>query len=139
MKKAAPVKGGVGWNSREIGWTGRGLAASECGFLCATHYIQRMGHMIRATIAAVVVGLTLAGCQVKRVSEMSFTELKAARQAVKQRCISQGVKEGSAEWQPCLNQEAAREVAVRDRVAAAQDADTGPVVCNTIGYTTICN
>lgn len=91
--------------------------------------------------ALIVMGLAvaLAGCQVKRVSEMSFTELKAAREAVKQRCVAQGVKESSAEWQMCLNQEASREVAVRDRVAAAQAADTGPTVCNTVGYTTICN
>lgn len=83
--------------------------------------------------------LALAGCQVKRVSEMSFTELQQAREAVKQRCVAQGIKEGSANWQPCLNQEASREVAVRNRVAAAQDSDSGPTVCNTVGYTTICN
>lgn len=90
----------------------------------------------------IAAALALAGCQQnKPIAELSYSEVKELAGVIRQRCEAQGVKQGGPEWDACTKQEISRESATRNRRAAAiaSAANSGPTVCNTIGYTTICN
>ena len=82
-----------------------------------------------------VIAAGLAGCQPKPIAELSYTEVKALAVVINQRCIDQGVKPGTPQWDTCTKQEISRENAQRNRAARAADS---VVICNQVGFSTIC-
>lgn len=97
------------------------------------------GPMTRAIGVALFALVGLAGCT-KTVSEMSFSEREALARQIEQRCIAQGTVPGTPRHGQCIQVEAQREVASRERQARIQDARRSRgTVCNQVGYTVICN
>lgn len=87
-------------------------------------------------LVLLVVGLGLAGCvSNKPVAEMSYTEVVQLAGTIESRCVAQGVRRGTADWDICTKQEVNREVARRNRIASQPPT----VICNRIGDTVICN
>ena len=64
--------------------------------------------MGRAAFLVFVCGL-LAGCQTKPIQALSYTELNALAGQVRDRCIAQGVRPGTKNFDVCFRQEAMRE------------------------------
>lgn len=111
---------------------------------------------MRTLIALGVVGLALAGCQTKPVSEMSYSELMETSRAIQARCEAQGAVHPSPEFEICIRQEVTREKAVRARNSADNEAlgaaliagsqsfgasmaaTPRPVTCNRIGNSVTC-
>lgn len=91
---------------------------------------------------AVAAALVLAGCAAdKPLDQLSYTELKDVAAKVGARCEAQGIKRGSPEWTPCVQQEINREKATRDAAASAR---RNRVHCTTNNWapnftTTTCN
>lgn len=87
-------------------------------------------------LIAVGFALTLAACQQNRpIAELSYTGVKELAVVINQRCIDQGVKPGTPQWDDCTKQEISRENSRRNRAARAADS---VVVCNQVGFSTIC-
>lgn len=60
--------------------------------------------------------ITLPACQTKTLSEMSYSELKAAEAQAAQSCRAQGIGPNSPELTACIRQEVGREdAAYRER------------------------
>lgn len=89
---------------------------------------------MRKTIVMAAAAI-LAGCQGKPISEMSYTETRALAVEINQRCRDQGLNSEMPEWKICVQQEITRENSIRNR--AARKADSG-VICNRVGFSTIC-
>lgn len=65
--------------------------------------------MGRAAFLVLACGL-LAGCQTKPIQALSYTELSALGRQIEERCIAQGVRRGTRNFDTCVRQEADREV-----------------------------
>jgi hypothetical protein len=98
----------------------------------------RMGRYLSLLLLSVF----LAGCT-QTVQEMGYSQRKALAQEIVQRCYAQGIKSGTPEMRECTKVEAQAEIARRNRQAHVEDArrssDSGPRVCNRVGYTVICS
>lgn len=80
--------------------------------------------------------LVVAGCQGKPLDQLSYSELKLVAAEIGARCEAQGITRSSPEWGLCVRQETDKEDATRSRAA---DRRNSAIVCNRVGYTTICN
>lgn len=78
----------------------------------------------------------LAACVGKPVQEMSYTARRDLAGQLVKRCMDQGVKLQTAEMEQCTQQEALREVSVRNRMQARRESGA---ICNSVGNTVICN
>lgn len=89
-----------------------------------------------------VIAVALCGCT-KTVEEMSYSERKALAAEITQRCYAQGVKPGSSEYADCSRVEVQREVAMRHRQAAVEDARRsaarrGSTMCQNFSGNVVC-
>lgn len=87
-----------------------------------------------------VAAVALSGCT-KTVAEMSFSEREALAKEIEQRCLTQGTSPDTERHRQCLQAEAQREIATRERQARVQDArraNAGPTMCQNFGGTVVC-
>jgi len=98
--------------------------------------------------------LAVAGCQAtKPIAAMSYGELKTLANEIGNRCVAQGVKPGTRDFEVCFRQESNREAYNREmtrrqiraigRGLQAAGAASQPVTCTTSHFkrmsTTTCN
>jgi len=91
-------------------------------------------------VVPLIAALMLAGCT-KTVAEMSFSEREALAGQIEQRCVAQGTTPGTQRHGNCIQAEAQREVAIRERQARVQDArrsQDNSAFCQSFGNTVQC-
>lgn len=84
----------------------------------------------------VLASAALVGCVGKPVQEMSYTERQNLAGQLVKRCIAQGIDPKSPQMKDCTNQEALREISIRNKIAARRESG---VTCNAVGTAMVCD